>query len=149
MANEMKNKLYVVHCAIMLVLMFCGWFLPASAVITPMGMKAIGIFAGLIYGWIFIDLIWPSLLGIILLSFTGYGTLTGIFGEGFGSEIVLLIIFFSVFTKWLEDIGLTNSIAQWMLTRKILVGRPYLFIFIFFWSHILFRLVWAFTPRSF
>lgn len=132
MANEMKNKLYVVHCAIMLVLMFCGWFLPASAVITPMGMKAIGIFAGLIYGWIFIDLIWPSLLGIVLLSFTGYGTLTGIFGEGFGSEIVLLIIFFSVFTKWLEDIGLTNSIAQWMLTRKILVGRPYLFIFIIF-----------------
>ncbi len=132
MSKEGSNKLYWIHYIIMLALIACGWLLPAGEVITPMGMKAIGIFAGLIYGWIFIDLIWPSLLGLVLLSFTGYGKLTDVFGEGFGSEIVLLIIFFSVFTKWLEDIGLTNSIAQWMLSRKILAGKPYLFLFVIF-----------------
>lgn len=130
--SKKGTDLYFIHYVIMLVLVACGWLLPAGEVITPMGMKAIGIFAGLIYGWIFIDLIWPSLLGLVLLSFTGYGSLTDVFGEGFGSEIVLLIIFFSVFTKWLEDIGLTNSIAQWMLSRKFLAGRPYLFLFVIF-----------------
>lgn len=45
---------------------------------------------------------------------------------------MLLIIFFSVFTKWLEDIGLTNAIAQWMLSRKVLAGKPYLFLFVIF-----------------
>ena len=130
--SKKGTDLYFVHYVIMLALIACGWLLPAGEVITPMGMKAVGIFAGLIYGWIFIDLIWPSLLGLVLISFTGYGTLTGVFGEGFGSEIVLLIIFFSVFTKWLEDIGLTNSIAQWMLSRKFLAGKPYLFLFVIF-----------------
>ena len=132
MSKEGSDKLYFIHYIIMLALIACGWLLPAGEVITPMGMKAVGIFAGLIYGWIFIDLIWPSLLGLVLLSLTGYGSLTDVFGEGFGSEIVLLIIFFSVFTKWLEDIGLTNSIAQWMLTRKFLAGKPYLFLFVIF-----------------
>ena len=130
--SKKETDLYFIHYVIMLILVACGWLLPAGEVITPMGMKAIGIFAGLIYGWIFIDLIWPSLLGLVLLSFTGYGSLTDVFGEGFGSEIVLLIIFFSVFTKWLEDIGLTNSIAQWMLSRKFLAGKPYLFLFVIF-----------------
>ena len=75
--KEMSKKgtdLYFIHYVIMLVLVACGWLLPAGEVITPMGMKAIGIFAGLIYGWIFIDLIWPSLLGLVLLSFTGRGS---------------------------------------------------------------------------
>lgn len=69
---------------------------------------------------------------MVLLSFIGYGQLTDILAQGFGSEIVLLIIFFSVYTKWLEDIGLTNVLAQWMLTRKVLAGRPYLFLSVLF-----------------
>ena len=93
MSKEGSNKLYWIHYVIMLALIACGGLLPAGEVITAMGMKAIGIFAGLIYGWIFVDLIWPSLLGLVLLSFTGYGSLTAVFGEGFGSEIVMLIIF--------------------------------------------------------
>lgn len=62
----------------------------------------------------------------------GLGTATQVFSSGFGSEIVLLVIFFSVFTTWLEDIGLTNTMTQWMLTRKVLKGKPWLFIFMLF-----------------
>ena len=79
MTEEGKGRLYLVHCLIMLALAASGWFIPAGEVITAMGMKTIGIFAGLIYGWIFIDLIWPSLLGMVLLSFTGYGALTDVY----------------------------------------------------------------------
>ena len=120
------------HPAIMVVLMLSGWILPTFGTITEFGIKVLGIFLGMMWGWIFIDLIWPSLLGMIMLSMCGLGTATQVFASGFGSEIVLLVIFFSIFTAWLEDIGLTNTMTQWMLTRKVLKGRPYLFIFMIF-----------------
>ena len=106
-----------IHTIVMFVLLASGWFLPTVSTITPFGMKVVGIFIGLIYGWMFVGLIWPSLTGMLFLSFAGLGTAKAVFGQGFGSEIVLLIIFFGVFTKWLEDIGLTNTFAQWLLTR--------------------------------
>ena len=121
-----------IHTIVMFVLLASGWFLPTISTITPFGMKIVGIFIGLIYGWMFVGLIWPSLTGMLFLSFAGLGTAKAVFGQGFGSEIVLLIIFFGVFTKWLEDIGLTKTFAQWLLTRKFLSGHPYLFIFMIF-----------------
>ena len=121
-----------IHTIVMFVLLASGWFLPTVSTITPFGMKVVGIFIGLIYGWMFVGLIWPSLTGMLFLSFAGLGTAKAVFGQGFGSEIVLLIIFFGVFTMWLEDIGLTNTFAQWLLTRKFLSGRPYVFIFMIF-----------------
>lgn len=120
------------HLLIMSIFLASGWFLPPLAAITPFGMKVIGIFIGMIYGWMFIGLIWPSLCGMLFLSLAGLGTAKAVFGQGFGSEIVLLIIFFSIFTNWLEEIGLTNTFAQWLLTRPFLSGRPYLFIFMIF-----------------
>lgn len=120
------------HPIIMVVLMLSGWVLPTVGTITEFGMKVLGIFIGLMWGWIFIDLIWPSLLGMVMLSMCGLGTATQVFASGYGSEIVLLVIFFSVFTTWLEDIGLTNTMTQWMLTRKFLKGKPHLFIFMIF-----------------
>lgn len=129
-AKTEKGSLMVwVHVIVMFILLSGGWFLPTLSTITPFGMKILFIFIGLIYGWIFIDLVWPSLAGLVLLTLAGVGTAKAVFGQGFGSEIVLLIIFFGIFTKWLEEIGLTNTFAQWVLSRKFLSGRPYLFIF--------------------
>lgn len=129
-AKTEKSSLMVwVHVIVMFILLSGGWFLPALSTITPFGMKILFIFIGLIYGWIFIDLVWPSLAGLVFLTLAGVGSAKTVFGQGFGSEIVLLIIFFGIFTKWLEEIGLTNTFAQWVLSRKFLSGHPYLFIF--------------------
>lgn len=54
------------------------------------------------FGVVFVGLVWPSLLSMLFLVLAGMGTAKEVVGQGFGSEIVLLIIFFSVFTKWLE-----------------------------------------------
>lgn len=133
MSEDKKNgAMHWLHPLIMALLMVSGWFLPTFSTVTEFGVKVLGIFVGMMYGWIFIDLIWTSLLGMIMLSLCGLGTAVAVFGSGFGSEIVLLVIFFSVFTTWLEDIGLINTVTQWLLTRKVLKGRPYLFIFMIF-----------------
>lgn len=59
-----SNKRYI-HIAIMFVLMFGMGFLPTFGQITPMGMKVLGVFIGLVYGWCFIDLTWTSILGFL------------------------------------------------------------------------------------
>lgn len=130
-SNTKKNSTWF-HMIFMVVLMCSGWFLPAGAVMTELGMKVLMIFIGVMWGWMFLDLVWPSLLSLLFLTLAGMGTATDIFSKGFGSEIVILTIFFSIFTKWLEDIGLTSTLAQWLLSRKILKGKPYLFLFMMF-----------------
>ena len=51
-----KNKLYWMHSFISLALMFGFGFLPPIEPITAMGMKVLGAFLGLLYGWMFIEL---------------------------------------------------------------------------------------------
>ena len=124
-------KLYV-HTLIMFVLMCSGWLLPNGGALTEYGVRIAMIFVGAIWGWIFVGLIVPSLLSLLFLVLAGMGTAKDVVGQGFGAEIILLIVFFSVFTQWLEDIGLTKTLANWLLSRKSLRGRPWLFIFMLF-----------------
>ena len=73
MNAEVKNDRasYWIRVAIWLALSVMGWLLPAGEIITPYGMKVVGIFAGLMFGWICLDLIYPSLLAVILMAFAG------------------------------------------------------------------------------
>lgn len=121
-----------IHSLIMVLLMCSGWFLPEGEIITEYGIRIAMIFVGCIWGWIFVGLVWPSLLSMLFLVAAGMGTAKEVVGQGFGSEIILLVIFFSIFTKWLEDIGLTSTMAKWLLSRKFLVGKSYLFVFMLF-----------------
>lgn len=61
-----KDKMFYVHVAIIFVLMFGFRFLPAPEPITPYGMAIIGIFAGMIYGWMISasNLVWPAMLAM-------------------------------------------------------------------------------------
>ncbi len=133
MSGETKKRTsFWIHSFIMVFLMCSGWLLPEGAIITEYGVRIAMIFLGCIWGWIFVGLIWPSLLSMLFLVAAGMGTAKDVVGQGFGSEIILLVIFFSIFTKWLEDIGLTNTMAKWLLSRKFMVGKPYVFIFMLF-----------------
>lgn len=129
---ETAKKSQWVHLAITFLLMCSGWLLPTGGALTEYGVRVVMIFVGAIWGWIFAGLIVPSFLAMLFLVLAGMGTAKEVVGSGFGSEIILLIIFFSIFTQWLEDIGLTKSMAKWLLSRKVLKGKPYLFIFMLF-----------------
>lgn len=129
--SQSRTKLYV-HTLIMAVLMCSGWFLPHGETLTEYGVRITMIFVGAIWGWIFVGLIIPSFFALTFLVLAGMGTAKEVIGSGFGAEIILLIVFFSIFTKWLENIGLTNTMAKWLLSRRVLKGRPYLFIFMLF-----------------
>ncbi len=52
-----------VYAIIGIVLMFCGWFIPAREPITEVGMQIIGIFIGLVWLWSTSGMLWPSFFG--------------------------------------------------------------------------------------
>ena len=130
--NAISKKKLWLHTLLMAVLMGSGWLLPSGGTLTEYGVRVMMIFVGAIWGWIFIGLVIPSFSALIFLVLAGTGTAKDVVGSGFGAEIILLIVFFSVFTKWLEDIGLTTTMAKWLLSRRVLKGRPYLFVFMLF-----------------
>ncbi len=81
------NRRSYIHVVIMLSLMLGVGFLPPFAQVTPLGMKVLGVFLGLVYGWCFIDLLWTSVLGFFALGLTGFMDTTTAVATAFGNPI--------------------------------------------------------------
>ena len=123
-----KNRISYIHVAIMFILMFGVGFLPPFGQITEIGMKVLGVFLGLLWGWIFIDLLWTSLFGFIALGLTGYTSIVESLAAGFGDTNFVMCIVCAVFAASISEIGVTDTIAYWLLGKKVFVGRPWLLI---------------------
>ncbi|CDX00396.1 citrate transporter [Desulfitobacterium hafniense DP7] len=124
-----QSTKYYFHSAIAILLMFTFRFIPPfNPMITETGMNALGIFLGVLYGWSFVGMIWPSLLGMIACGFTGIMTLQESFAMGFGSDLAVITIFVFMFAAFMEESGLNSYIANWFISRKIVVGKPYAFL---------------------
>lgn len=123
-----KNKMVYLHIAIMLILMLGIGFLPPFGQITELGMKVLGCFLGIVYGWIFIDLLWVSFFGFAVLTMTGYAPATVVLAGGFGNATFLMVLLGAAFAECLNQIGVTEGIAYWLLSKKVFIGKPWLLI---------------------
>ena len=70
-ASRKKIDLKWLHTIIVFLLMFGFGQLPPIAPITELGMRVLGVFLGMLYGWSACSILWPSLLGMISLGMTG------------------------------------------------------------------------------
>lgn len=96
--------------------------------ITPLGMQILGIFVGVIWGWCTVDLIWPSILALLILGgTTEYMTIPQAISSIFTNESVLITMFFMVIATMVNECGLGNVIAANLLRARITAGRPWLF----------------------
>lgn len=125
--KSQATPFYLLHCVLALTLMMGFKYIPASAPLTPLGMEVIGIFLGMLYGWLIVgDLFWPSVVGMVLLGLSDYTTVAKAFQSGFGNNTVLLLFFFFIFTNIISDAGITSYVALWLSRRKFAQGRPYM-----------------------
>ena len=132
MANVVKEKKlsYWIHSVIVVLLIFGFGMIEPFGSLEKVGMQVLGIFIGLLYGWTFIGFIWPSLLGLMALGFTEYTNINGAITQGFGDASITVFVFFIfIFAAYLEHIGLSAQIANWFISRKVVIGRPWLFTF--------------------
>ena len=68
-ATAKKFDVKWIHYAVTTIIIFGSQFLPQLGPVTPMGCAVLGTFLGVIYGWTFLDMIWPSIIGIIGLGY--------------------------------------------------------------------------------
>lgn len=110
MKSEPGSK-FCLHVVIFLVLTFCFGLLPPCG-LTEKGMKILGVFVGMLYGWTFISFSWPSMICLVALGFTGYATPTAVIAEAFSNAAVLFTIFVLVFTAYCNESGLNAVLAK-------------------------------------
>ena len=123
----------VIHILISLAIMVCFKFVPAAEPLTPLGVEVIGIFLGMLYGWLIAnDSFWPSIFGLLFLGLSSYSTVPAVLRDGFGNSTVLLLFFFFAFTNIISAAGITEYIARWIVSRKVVQGRPYLLTLMIF-----------------
>lgn len=129
--QKKKLNLFYFHIAVTVFCMFGFGHLPPISTITPIGMKVLGIFLGLVYAWTTTSLIWPSLLGMLAVSVNVIMPLPEFFTVSFANNTVVFILFIFIFAAVLEEAGLLQFLAHWFTSRKIAYGRPWMFTFLF------------------
>lgn len=123
---------YGINTIIVLAFMFGFGHLPPFGTVTSQGMEALGILFGLFYGWTFIEMIWPSVVSFLALAYWSGDTLVNYNMSGFGNNIVVMIIFLFAFAYYLDKSGLTKYIAEWFISRKIAIGRPWVMAYLIY-----------------
>lgn len=124
-----KNTKWYVHVVTMFAIFIMFFFIPPISTITEMGMKVLGLTLALLYGWITIDLMWTSLLGFVLLQFTGYMKLLPALSAGIGNSTLMMIFILLAFAIALNEVGASDIIAAWVVSRKVFIGRPLTLVF--------------------
>ena len=138
-AKKKMHWSYWLHLVIGFGLMFGFPLLSPIEPITEVGMYVLGAFLGMVYLWSALDSIWPSLVGLMIISFsgfipdqTGYAAVKTVFLNAFGSETVVTVMLGMFFFAAVDYVGGTKYITRFFMTRKILEGRPYIFAYCLF-----------------
>lgn len=130
-AKKRSNNKWI-HAIISVVMIFGFGFLPPVAPLTPLGMRLLGIFLGVVYAYSTCEIIWPSLLGIVAFGLSGfYPSLAAGIGKMMGSSLVFQIITQYFTTGAIVYYGVSKWIVAKTLSRKIFKGRPLFYTWCF------------------
>lgn len=123
---------YIVNSIITIVLMFGFGLLPPIGDITPLGMKVLGVFLGLVYGYSACEIIWPSLLGVLAFGLCGYTTMGEAITSMMGHNVVFQSIVGFISAGALNYYGFGKWFVRKTLSMKIFAGRPMFYVCSFF-----------------
>ena len=147
----------VIHTIIGLCIMFSGHFLPCPSLVveateklqalnlpeapgggltlsvTRIGMIVSMTFFGVIYLWTFVNTLWPGLVGIIALIFSGFvpnpqapaPAANQIMAQFLGNPMVVMLFFLFMVAAAIVYCGLAGWLAHYLMTRDFVKGRPW------------------------
>jgi len=127
-SNLTKKGTSGIHYFITVAIMILFSVLPPIAPITAYGMRIIGVLIGAIYGLSAIGILWGALAAIIGLGIAT-GDFAGVLASSLGSNLVWGILLMQVMLETMQQEGVSKFFANWILNRKILKGRPWLYSF--------------------
>lgn len=126
------NPVKILNTAITLGLMYGVGLLPPFSALTPVGMKLLGVFLGVVYGYSTCGVIWPSLFAIIAFGLSGYTSMGDAISSMLGQNTVFQSIMASIAGGALSYYGFGKWFVRWSLSKKIFKGKPLLYVWAFF-----------------
>lgn len=111
--------------------MFGIAIIPAFGNITPFGMEVLGIFVGCLYAYAVGIVIWPTILGFIMLATYQNISIQTLFQSAFGNQTLWLIVWSLIFCYAIGKCGLLNILSKWIISLKITRKGPYWMILMF------------------
>lgn len=125
----MKKNMSYIHFAIGLLIMIAFRFIPVGVLpnVTEVGLQIMGIFLGTIYLWSTSDPTVASLTTVIMIGLSDYTTAAGALVGYMGNATLVQMLFLMVFMGGLTNRKVTAYIGRWILTRKIIEGKPWVF----------------------
>lgn len=131
MLSHQDKRFYIV-LIITLVIMFGTGFLPPIGQITSDGMRVLGIFIGCIFAWVFGEVVWSSILGVVLVTIFGYSAMPENFASTYASSNVSLLVTSLVFCYAIEKSGLLAEISKWIVGMKWAQKSPWRLVLAFY-----------------
>lgn len=128
---QSKNTSYHIKSAIVIAIMVIFQFLPPMGQITELGMKVLGIYIALLYGWSAVNIVWPSFLALFFLGFSGYESIGTLITSGFGNATNVYIFLICVFSYFVTQSGVSNIIVKSIITRDFAKGKPWVISLLF------------------
>lgn len=98
------------------------------ATLSEVGVRILGVFIGLVYGWSFVGMLWPSLLGLVAVVCSGLMDINQAIAQSFGNSTILFLIFIMLITENMNRTGFVNKFAYWLISRKFCQNRPWVLI---------------------
>lgn len=138
MTQSAKNRaLEYIHCIIIIAFMFVFRFIPPPSPITAYGMQVIGVFLGVIWGWSFCGLMWPSLLALVAMGLTEFGNETVVWATAFGNSTAVLTLVSMLLFGALQATNTTDWMLKRLLNLKMIQRKPWLLTFFLLMSALL------------
>jgi len=92
--------------------------------LTTAGIQVLGVFFAMLYGWLTIDTLWPTLIGIVALGLTEYINVAGSFSSAMGNTTVITLTLFCIITAILSHAGIAQWLAFKIVSIKAISGKP-------------------------
>ena len=129
---EKQIKASYVHFIIGFVIMILFRFIPLGVLpnITEIGLQVMGIFIGTVYLWSTIDPTVASIVSICMIALSDFGPAESVLATCFGNPTVVQMLFLMIFMGGLTNRKFTVYIARWIMTRRFMEGRPWVFTFV-------------------
>lgn len=138
-----------IHYIIGLAIMFGFRLIPEGVLpgVTTIGLSILGIFIGTIYLWSTVDPLTSSLIALVMVAFSGFAPIASFTASAFGTPVVVQLFFLMIFIAGLTNRRVTDYIGRFLITRKFIEGRPWVFTAVILYGTFLISLfVNAFTP---
>ena len=107
------------------------FFLPAVNGLTEAGVRMLAVFVSTIVWWVAGGTGWTSWLALVAVIGTGLINGNTVFMTVWGNQVCAIMFSTMVMVIIMTERGIMSYIAQWFLTRKVVLGRPIVFILMF------------------